>query len=779
MVPITEKIGKVDKVIGHKKESIDAKRVDNLSWDDYEDDNMGRLFLTKDILVLDIDAEESVIDTEKKTVTIVALDLTIPYGLYTTTTQDNKYHFYYKADTAMLSNRIKGLHNLTIDIFTYGTVFEGHTFAPSHKFHKGEIIEAPEALLDSVYDWMDSKGLDATESSSEMTLQSNIQRFNLVQAFLADELKTTKQWNAFFLSVFPLESQPQGRSRLKIDKYKLSYDLFNKIAVKITTTKELDFHKHVVPTLNKLLKLWGINPASKKSQELMWQNILPSLPQHESIEKYLMEQDEKTLQEHLNAQTLTTTPIFRTIDRSKMYFIEIDKTTQVPIIHGGSYFLEKVTAQALHPERNIENEEGKVIGWDDDVPIVYTINNPYKPQYIWDEKQYRHLVNLYTPTEYITQAEIAPTISENNLIYKAVVSTIGPQYLELYLAYSAQVLFGQASPTMVLWMAALKTELGGSGKSVVTLELFSMILGAAAASIDSKTVSSGWGDIVTSTKILSLEDMPNLATKEWEAVYSNIKQQNTNSHRKLNMKGGAMVSERVSIAITGSTNHRLHLSSSDRRFLCLEPAHFHGYSKPLNNDDRLELARLLQSHEYDERVQEYVNYLCYIFDKGFSKEIESALFIEAPQTIYRPKWVGSGDSNSQNIIHSLPHPVDLLALCRLQPNDISHELIHLFEIIVQSRKGTRVGVSWKWFETILPYIQADKYSAVKYSKSSISKMLNVDFKNVGGYADTWRKELPEDMEPEWSRWPSDGYTWDVSDEEYSNYLAVIGELKGV
>jgi len=306
-----------------------------------------------------------------------------------------------------------------------------------------------------------------------------------------------------------------------------------------------------------------------------------------------------------------------------------------------------------------------------------------------------------------------------------------------------------------------------------------MILGAAAASIDSKTVSSGWGDIVTSTKILSLEDMPNLNTKEWEAVYSNIKQQNTNSHRKLNMKGGAMVSERVSIAITGSTNHRLHLSSSDRRFLCLEPAHFHGYSEPLDEDDRLDLARLLQSHEYDDRVQEYVNYLAYIYEKGFDKETEAALFIEAPQTIYRHKWVGSGDTNSQNIIHSLPHPVDLLALCRLRTNDISNELIHLFEMVVLSRQGERVGVSWKWFEAILPYIQAEKYSDVKYSKASISKMLNIDFKNVGTYSDTWRQNLPEDFEPDWKQWPSDGYTWKMDKYEFSNYLSVIGELKGV
>ncbi len=763
-----------------KKKAIDAKRVDKLSWDKYPNDNMGRLFLTEDILVLDIDGAETIFNSDN-TITIIDLNITIPYGLYTTTTAENKYHFYYGADTLDIPNRIVALHNSTIDVFTYGTVFEGHTFSEHHQLHEGDIIDAPQELLHSIEEWCVSNDLEVTQTNEPLGITSHINRYNVVQAFLANTLETTKQWNAFFKVIMPMEYLPKRKNGLNISKFKLSYDMFNKIAVKLTTTAELDFNEHTVPTLRKLLTLWGVNPDSKQSKTTMWGNILPSLPQHESVFRYSVEEDDKTFQEHLDLQPGTMTPIFRVVEKSKIFFLQVDKYSQIPVEHGGSYYLDIKAAQALNPERAIVNEAGDVVGWDDGVPIVYTINNPYEPQYILDNKYDRHTINLYTPTDYILQAEVDHKISEENLVFKAVVSTIGKRYLDLYLAYSAQILFGRTSPTMVLWMAALKTELGGSGKSVVTLELFSLMLGTAASAIDTKTVSSGWGDVVTSTKILSMEDMPQLSPKEWELVYSNIKQQNTNSYRKLNMKGGAVKSQRVSIAITGSTNHRLSLSPSDRRFLCLEPAHFHGESEPLNGTERLELAQLLQAHDYDERVQEYVNYLYYIFDKGFSDDIKKALFIEAPDTIYRPKWVSGGETNSQNVIHALPHPRDLMDLCKVAPDDISNHLLFLFKMVLHAYNPDtkKTAVSWKWFEEILPYVQADKYKDAQYSKSSIEKMLHVDFKNVGKYAKTWRDNLPSEVEPGWAKWAFEGYTFPLSDEEHKNYQDVINEMMGV
>lgn len=758
------------------KKAIDSKRVDNLPWSQkYKDDNMGRIFLHEhdNILVLDIDGHPSVIqgDDTEQSITISTLDITIPIGLYTTTTRPDKFHIYYKltdAQRSTIPKRLVKLNGLSIDIFTYGVVFEGHTFSPHNTLNKGIIPPLPEALYDIIQANVKQHSTKAT--SAHLGLTSNIQRYNIIKMFLNDELIKNKQWNSFFKSVMPVEYQPDNKYKLSIDSYPLSYDLFNKLAVKLTTTSELDYHEHVIPTLDKMLKMWGKEPNSNKSRELLDLNILPSLPRHESIFKYDYENDVTRFQDHLNAQPATTSPIFRVIERNRIFYIEVSKLTQTPIIHGSSYFLEQKAAQALHPERDIVSEEGRVIGWDDNVPIVYTINSPYEPQYILDTKYDRHTINLYTPTEYVQMAEPTDQFNTSNLIYRTLYSIIGPDYLSLYLSYAAQVVYGKASPTMVLWVAALSTELGGSGKSVATLELFSLLLGTAATSVDVKTVSSGWGDIITSTKILSLEDMPQQTPKEWEITYGNIKQQNTNSYRKLNMKGGGVTSQRVSVGITGSTNYRLKLSASDRRFFCLEPAHFHGITEPLSNEDRLALATLLQSNVHEQAIQEYANYLLYIFNKGFDEDTTTALFIEAPQTVYRNKWVSAGASNSQNLLYALSHAEDLIALCKYDTlsKGVLDDLLKMIVLAYNPATG-KSAVSWKWFEHILPFVQSDRYSENSYSKANIAAMLSIDFVNVGVYANSWKEKLPSNFNSMWASWPCEGYTFPVDKEDIAIY----------
>jgi len=746
-----------------------------LSWEDsrYQDDNMGRHFidntdLTNGILVLDIDGCKTKITNNQ--MYIEDLDITVPLGLYTVTTQPNKYHVYYRGDVSDIANRLKGLHNTTIDIFTHGTVFEGHTFSPDNQLIEGDILPIPANLAESIYEYQLEKNLSTSKALNTLGLTSNIQRYNLVKSFIADTLDTQKQWNMFFKMVIPLEYQDKKRTK-KIDNYELSYDLFNKLCVKLTTTSELDFNQHTMPAIRKLLQMWNIDPDSPQSQQQL-NNILPSLPQHESEFNYQIENDVKTFQEHLDHQKGTDSPVFYTFKGSRLYYIEIDKFSHVPKQNGDSYLLEEKAMAKMHPERNIENEEGRVIGWDSNVPLVYLINNPYKPQYELDFKTERHTINLYQPTEYVEQATANSELRADNLIYKTIYSTIGPIWYDLYMAYAAQIVFGSSSPTMVMWMSALKTELGGSGKSVVTLELFSLILGSAAAAVDHKTVSSGWGDIVSATKVLSLEDMPEL-NKEWETVYSNIKQQNTNSYRKLNMKGSSIVSERVSIAITGSTNHRLKLSPSDRRFLCLEPAHFHGLTEPLNEQDQIKLSQILGSHEYNDEVQAFVDHLLYLHKEGFDEEIQRALFIQAPETEFRHKWIGGGESNTLNMLHSMSRPRDLLDNIKLgSKDDITAETIaELFEDICRAYQpvNNKSAVSWKWFEEMLPLVQSDKYSEQTYSKASISKMLHIDFKNVGTYAKSWDDR----------NWPASGYTFTLLESAYEEYLEIIKELKGI
>jgi len=767
-----------------KKESIDAKRVDNLSWDRFPDDNMGRHFIQAEdnLLVLDIDGTHTIIEDD--TISIPSLNLTLPLGLYTTTTQANKYHIYYKIDSETnkrIANRLIKLHGTQIDIFTYGVVFEGHVFSPFYKLHEGVIPECPKELIHSILEYQEEEDISATQTNGDLVYSYNTQRLRLIEAFLEEELKTTKQWNAFFKHTFPKEFMPNKAKKLDINRFDFSYDLFNKIAVKLTTAAELGFHEHALPVMNKLLAMWGKDPESKKTKKFLWQQILPSLPQHEARIPFSLVDDDVEFDEKLKAQKVDY-PLFRVIRTGKMMYMEIDKTSAAPVIHGDSYFLDKITAQALHPEFSILNEEGRVIGWDDTtVPIIYYMNNPYKPQYELDPEHNRDIINLYTPTEYLKQAE-ARELKTPNMFMQVVQSTIGKEFMDLYLAYSAQIVFGHESPTMVLWIAALSTEKGGTGKSVMTLELFSLMLRSAASAVDPKTSQSGWGDVVVGVKVLSFEDKPEESQREWDATYSSIKQSNTNSYRKLNMKGGAMTTERVSLSITGSTNYRPKLPASDRRFWCIEPAHLHGLEDPLTEEEQLTLSRALSSYEYMPELQEYVNHLYYIYTQGFSTEVRTALFIKAPETPYRKKWVMGGATNSLNIINTLGNPDDLHALMKY--TDLSKEtLADLYSLLIHTydKKTKKAAVSWKWFKEILPYVLAEKYREEDHSKAAIASMLHIDFTaNVGDkYSHKWRSELPEGFEPTWAQWPAQGYVMYLSWDAVQEYQEIIKQLKGI
>jgi len=759
-----------------KKKAKDAKRVDNLNWSSYPNDNMARHFLTKDIIVFDIDGEYSIIDNEANTIEIPSLELTLPLSLYSQTTKPGSYHIYYNANTSNIPNRITHILGTDCDVFSYGTIFEAHTFSEHYQLHDNPMLEAPEDLLKLI----DSLDVPTTNKTGIITPTTNVQRFNLVRAFLEDELTSRKQWNAFYRSIIPAEYIQSGTKKIDLKDFPLSYDLFNKIAVKLTATAELDYNEHTVPALYKLLTQWGINPMSDMSQSLMHVNILPSLPQHASLTHFSLSDDDQTFQEHLDSQPATESPIFRTINNGKLFFIEVDKFSREPVAHGNSYLIDINTAQALHPERDIVNEEGRVVGWDSNLPIIYTMNSPYEPQYTIDTRHDRHQVNLYSPSEYIKQASPIDTVSANNILMKTLRSTVGPTYLDIVLAFYAQVVFGSESPSTVLWMAALETEKGGSGKSAVTIEIPSLILQQAASGIDVKTLTSGWGDAVSQVRLLSLEDMPNLSVKEWDSAYAVIKQQNTNAYRKLNMKGASVSTERIKVALTGSTNFRLKLSPSDRRMLCLEPAHFHGMTEPLTEVEQLELAKLLQTHDHSEVAQEFTDYLYHLYSAGFDKATQLALFKEAPPTEYRKLWVSSGATNTQNIIHSLSQPQDLHGIVKVDEAG-EGELLQLYQFLVHTYNADtgKVALPWKWFEMFLPFVMAERHAESTFSKSSIGKMLHVDFNNCGAkYVPKWKKHLPSYMPPDWATWPSDGYVFALSDEAFEGYKSLISNMLG-
>lgn len=752
----------------NKKQAIDAQRPNHTPrWEDFPNDNMAKHFLTQKagIVVVDIDNEPITHDTQTGTHYIPSLNITLPKTFYTTTTASNKHHFYYTT-THQTPSRLTHIKNTNVDFFSHGNIFEWHSFSPHNKIHPHVPAELPAALLTLLLDCQ-----PVVTPATEILPTSNIQRYNLIKMFLDNELRSNSQWFMFFKAIFPAKAKPKHKKKLSIEDYPLTYSLFNDIAVKLTATAELGFHEHTLPALRKILQMYKIDPDSALSQRLLNKNILPSLPQHEPLSRYSTEDDTLTFQQHLDAQTQTTTPVFRLIDGTRR-FIEINKITQEPVLHNGSYFFDLQSAQALHPERKIVSEEGKVVGWDDNVGIVAVINDPYKPQYLLDPDTQRHTVNLAIKSTYIKQAQATTTIPEENIVYKTLLSGVGPRYLPYVLNFHAQVLFGQTSLNMVLWMASLPTDLGGAGKSIASVEILSALAGGTVQTINEKTAMSGWGDTVTGSRLISMEDMTDLGAREWGQIYAMIKQYTSNAYRKLNMKGGSVMTARVDISISGSSNHRPMLPASDRRFLCLEPAHLRGETEPLSKADSKEIGRVLRSRDEEPALQEYINYLLGIYTQPMEDSMYEALFERTPQTEYRARWVGDSSTNSQNIINTISNARDLYDLLKIDTEIGNEEVIELFRMVVlaYNEDTKKTAVSWRWFRMLLPYVMSDKHKDSNYSKHSIQRMLQVDLKNVGKYADSWKH-----LRGEFAGWPCEGYVFPLTAQQYQEYIDLIRE----
>jgi hypothetical protein len=765
-------------------------------WLKHNKDNMAKHYLSmkQNILVFDIDKEPVDIlppcDTYPNgSIHIPALHLTMPLSLYSQTTTEGKYHIYYKVeDATKLPSRVVGLMDTDIDTFTYGNIFEWHAFAGNYIVYDIPMVDAPSDLLAI----LDHLGLPCGASSTVRTMP-NIQRYNLITKFLSlasldvvaansvtKHMWNAKQWFVFFKNIMPKESVPPNRKKLGIEDFPLTYDLFNKIAVKLTATAELGYEEHVLPSLYKLLEMWGIDPMSKKSQALIHRNIMPSLPKHPPIVPYSLFEDTEEFQAHLDNQPNTDNPVFRVIEKGHLMYMHINKLSWEVQKHHGHYFFDEKVAHALHPERQIVNEDGKVIGWDSNVPIIYYMNDPYKQQYVVDEETFNHTINLYTRSRYLKEARAVDVIPENNIIYKAMMSTIGQKWLRYVLYYHAYVLFGDGSLNMVLWMASLPTDKGGTGKSIATVELLSLIAGGAVQSINEKTALSGWGDVVASARLISLEDMTDLSTKDWDQVYAMIKQSTSNAYRRLNMKGGAIVTQRVNVTISGSSNHRPMLPPSDRRFLCLEPAHLRGITERLSDADGEKLSRIMHSHSYSEEVQEYVDYLYYLYSLPLDDEMSKALYRYSPETEYRSKWIMEGATNTQNVVHTISDARELIGLIKMENELDTEQVIMLFQFVMHTwnRETSKAAVSWKWFAEILPFIMSDKYSKDTFSKLALSKMLQIDFTNVGiKYSSKWREGVPRYLSQEWSDWPFDGYVFRLTEDGHKLYADVVQELQ--
>jgi len=753
-----------------KKEAIQPNR-ENKTWLEYPDDNMGVMFIKPEhnLLVFYIDGEPFTENPDTQQITVPSLNITLPKTLMTTTSKDSNRHLYFLTDTTNIPNRLVKLKNTAVDIFTYGKLFDLHKYSTNHGCNYEDIVAAPDELIDLIIDNMPDK---SNLVPSDVVVKSNPKRARLAKAFAANELTTNKAMNAFFRSVMPSEYVPKNSKKITFKHFEDApfYDLINKTAVKLTTTAELNTQDEALPVLYRIIEAMGRDASSSKTQSILNKQILASLPSHEAEFPYTLEDDDKSLEEHTAKQHNTTTPVFKVIVNERVRFIQINKYSFEPIKHNSTWLFDAMAARSLNPERQIVNEAGQVVGWDDNVPIIYLTDSPYEPQHYYDAEMSRHVINLYRQTQYIKEVE--PREKEpNNYLTRFMRSTIPPDYYDLVQHYYAHTIFGKRAPTMVLWMASMGSDLGGTGKSIITIDLLSKVLGSGAVVVSKDDMTGNWGDTLVGARVVSLEDLQKMSSREFNDLYAAIKQATSSALKRLNMKGVAFRTERLNITITGSSNDRLSLQQSDRRFLCLEPAHLRGLTEALSPEDALTVERFRQGDEYSDELQQMVNYWYYLYQQPLTTEMEAALTISPPQTPFRRKWVLNAKTNSSNVIPLLQTPMDLLSAMKYDEME-KGLVVELLSLPIATYNPTtgKTAFPWNWFLELLYFIMSDKHNEERKSKTDIQNMLGIEFTtNVGAlYFNKWDR-----------KWKQSGYVMNCDDAIIADWQRAINEVNDV
>jgi len=733
------------------KRAVDAARVDNLDWADYPNDNLAKIRLPSHIVVLDIDQARTHIEDDH--IDIPALDLTLPIGLYTQTSSEGKYHIYYTVTDEQRqqigARMIKGLHDLKIDILQNFNTFEWHSGSPYNQLHEGAIPPLPPQLVTSIAEYIADKEL-SIELSTGIVPSSNRARAYLVTQVLEGALTEDdrQQYNAFMRSVIPKEYIPKNKKALKWDMFELSYDFINKIAVKLTATKELGFYEHTLPMLEYILNKYNIDINSKKSQHRLRQ-ILPSLPQHPPLQPYHWADDMRELEDLIRNQP-SRHAVIKTQYNRKRHFILIDKLTLEPLQLGEDIFFDQTVAEDVAPEYRVINEDGTRGRFDhSDIPIMLNHSDAFGTPYHYDDRTGFYSINMSVPSTYIKNAE--PRSYTDNFLIRVVQSTVHPDYLHLYLKWMATVVFHDAPPLMIPWMATNENIEGGTGKSMVTITILDKILDRQVTTAKIKDVKDGW-DITDGLRLISYEEGDSNSKQAWLQFHNFIKQSTSSNKSIANGKYKTISNKLNRVAQSGSSNSIPPIPESDRRILCLEPAHLEGHTQPLSPSD-IKLAMEFEANylNFESELQEFTNYLRYIYEQPIDKETQAALFSRAPATIYRDTWVTETTTNTKAAYLLLSSPDEFWALIHWERADPAFYNAMQYLIHQYSDKNNKVALCWEWFSTMLRYIKRVEDENEMTKRDVIRALAGPTFKITSGWGAELHKQWVVSTGSNWHR----------------------------
>lgn len=764
--------GKFEYIDGVKK-AVDSKRIDNLSWTDYRDDNMGRLFLKHDYLVVDIDGSFS---HETENTLELTTGISLPITFYTVTSNPSKIHAYYKYPKHLkLPNRTKSKVAPSIDTFTYGTIFEGHP-SGHYAINAHDIGELPDNHL-FIQTLLELPSNYFT-STSEIYPLSNPPLYNAVEQYMKPNFLALRkgQRNKVIKLLLPKAYHPSKGEHPDLIHLPVSYSLINDMATKLSSVAELSTEA-LREFLVTYIERHGLDPDFNNSQ--LDNLILGTLPSRNAIELPNVN-DALSIQEMMDGQK-SQTPIFKCSlpgAKASLGYIRMSKLTMEPVAFNDHYFLDKSLTSSLNPERNIYREDGQIAGWDDNVPLVEVVNDPYEPTIFYRDEF--PVINIALRSDYLKMAApIQSQYIDDNIFMKLFRSVIPNEYLDYVLHYYHTVIWAQTPPITVMWMATGKNVQGGTGKSLITLTIFSMILLSAGDRITVTQLVKGWGDTILGKRLSSLEDMEELGKQEWEKAHAAIKQLFSASYSTVDMKYGSISSQIIRTALTGSSNSIPKLEEHDRRFFCLQPAQLDSDlpNEPLSDEDADHLDDIVKSRQYSEELQEFVNYLYYMHQQPMPPEIKTGLYVRAPITKYRQRWIVDHKTHSGRIISLMNSPKDLMEIVNFKHDDAYHNdfVDLLIYIVAVHRSDTgKVALSWEWFRYFLVFVSSAD-NILHTSKASVASALELEdgfAANTGLYK---VYPVPDTVAPRLRNMKDSGLLIPISPQSIEEYKDIIEE----
>lgn len=748
--------GKWDFDAEGKKKSIDVNRADKLPIEQYPDDNMFKFRIEETpYMCIDIDGADIL--------EVMSLVPSIANTFTSTTTADNKLHCYVmKPDkfpkTRLIGRNGQGLYP-QVDILTNGIVFEGHLY--NHKNTKYTVTdtnnivtltETEITLLMSILS--KSKQKINNNNNIVMNARYHIEEAELVKAYLKETI-TKVEYKKLCKLLTPTEKRGKN---LKFPE--LTHDSINTMAFYLALNAYL-LHTEVIQFIEKILVLEYKLDLNSEHTRLHWyKSIVPTLPIVEDVD-YTTD-----FMEYIKNAPTSTNGLFKLLStvgtNGELKYIQINKNTTEPRQKNGVMLLQSGALRKEYPTLDADT-------WTFGIPDVQITENPFAHHSVYNVDDDTFTLSTLKRTEYqinIQQVEAKPT----NIITKAIEGIFKPlehdtiDAEDFYYHWLAHVLFSTEAVTTIMALVTPANIKGGTGKTTLTATLLMHICqhGTVTAINDSM---AKWSADAFLGRLASFDDL--FKSDKWGEVYTIIKQQTSNTIKKLDKKGKGPVTSLRRSNISISANFIPKIDESDRRFFMWSPR------EKLSTSEGMQLAKLFKDFNvYSQDIQDIANYCYYLYHNKKDKYYNE-LYNTAPDTDISKLSKSEGGLGETLISRILSGPNRLFDDYIGGGNKWTDVQIAEFILLVCEEPNNRcksytIALPWNFYNETLKSLKAE--DDADYTKGRLALVMGkVHFKDIGAK----RHAKYSTQYPSWTRY---GLLHDIDEEVLKQYKNFI-ELK--